>query len=118
MSIPAVSGPLGVLPATPAGEITAAHNDVGAHPEGVVATQGAARSESSALQPAIEELRRIAARENLEVHLQALPDADVVVMRFVNPATGEVVREFPSEALARTLAELRSRAATRLDQQV
>jgi hypothetical protein len=39
------------------------------------------------------------------------------LFRLIEPDTGEVVREFPPEGLAKALAELRKRAATHLDRQ-
>jgi hypothetical protein len=39
-------------------------------------------------------------------------------MRFVEPRTGEVVREFPPEALAEALAELRTRVEAHIDRKV
>jgi hypothetical protein len=62
-----------------------------------------------------DELSDLAARVGLELRLQKLPDSNVTVIRMVETETGEVVREFPPEGLATVLAELRSRAAARLD---
>jgi uncharacterized FlaG/YvyC family protein len=42
----------------------------------------------------------------------------VILVRFVEPGTGQVVREFPPEGLAEALAELRARASARLDKRV
>jgi uncharacterized FlaG/YvyC family protein len=65
----------------------------------------------------LEQLRKLVADEQLELHLQSLPDSSVVLMRIVDPHTGDVVREFPPEGLAEALAELRKQAAAHFDQQ-
>lgn len=62
-----------------------------------------------------EELSELAARAGLELRLHRLPDSSVTLIRMVEPETGEIVREFPPEGLATVLAELRARAAARLD---
>lgn len=63
-----------------------------------------------------EALKEVFSQGRLELRLQTLPKSpDVVIMRFVEPRTGEVVREFPPAALAEALAELRARVAARLD---
>lgn len=64
----------------------------------------------------LAELRRRAAVENLEVRITRLPESDVTVYRIIDPRSGEVVREFPPEGLARALADLRRRAESRLDE--
>jgi uncharacterized FlaG/YvyC family protein len=61
------------------------------------------------------ELAALAVKTGLELRLQRLPDSDVTLIRMVEPHTGEVVIEFPPEGLAKGLAELRARAAARLD---
>jgi uncharacterized FlaG/YvyC family protein len=65
----------------------------------------------------LEELQSLLSRNQLEVRLHVLPDSGVTIMRIVDPQSGAVVREFPNEALARVLADLRARAAGRLDHQ-
>ena len=57
----------------------------------------------------LRELKERAQEQNLEVQLKPLPEANVVVIRFVNPSTGNVVREYPSEQIAKALAELRTK---------
>jgi uncharacterized FlaG/YvyC family protein len=65
----------------------------------------------------LNELKTLASRQGLEVHLEELDHNAGVVIQFIQPGTGEVVREFPPESLVRTLAELRAAAAGRLDRQ-
>jgi uncharacterized FlaG/YvyC family protein len=67
--------------------------------------------------PELEELQALATRARLELRLHRLPDSDVTLVRFVEPQTGEVIREYPPENLARALKELRHLAASRLDRQ-
>lgn len=63
----------------------------------------------------LQELRELVRPERLEVRIQQLPDNGGTIYRIVDPATGRVIREFPSERLARVLAEIRARAAAHLD---
>jgi uncharacterized FlaG/YvyC family protein len=65
----------------------------------------------------LDELKAFASREGLEVRLEQLPRNGGTVIRFVQPGTGEVVRQFPPEGVVRMLAELRARAEGRLDLQ-
>jgi len=60
--------------------------------------------------------KTVPAHRRLELRLHKLDRSSDVVMRFVNPETGEVVREFPPERLAQELADLRARAASHLDE--
>jgi uncharacterized FlaG/YvyC family protein len=63
----------------------------------------------------LDELRARAGDARLELRLHALPDTDVFLIQFVEPQTGEVVREFPPEELAEALADIRQRAASHID---
>jgi uncharacterized FlaG/YvyC family protein len=62
-----------------------------------------------------EQLADLASQARLELRLDPVPKSNVVVMRFVDPDTGEVVREFPPEQLAKALTEIRALAASHLD---
>ena len=64
------------------------------------------------------ELRSLANQMHLDVKLEVLPDSNITLIRFVEPRSGEVVREFPPENLAKELHELRRLAASRLDRKV
>ena len=57
----------------------------------------------------LRELKECAAEQNVEVQLKPLPEANVVVIRFVDRATGHVIQEYPSEHLATALAEMRAK---------
>lgn len=59
---------------------------------------------------------QLAEQAGLELRIKVLPHTDVILVRFVEKDTGQVIREFPPEHLAEALAELRQRAAARLDQ--
>ncbi len=61
------------------------------------------------------ELTSHAAQAGLEVRLETLPDSSVTLIKMVDPRTGQVVREYPSEGLAEALAGIRKQAAARLD---
>lgn len=68
----------------------------------------------------LAELNQQAQQANLEVRLHTIPGTNTIILRFVDPATGNVVQEFPSERLARAIDELRTQslrvdAATSLD---
>ncbi len=71
-----------------------------------------------------EELRSAAARANIEVEFQTLEDSSTLLVRFVEPTSKQILKEFPPEAvaeaiarsLARALAELRAQASVRLDE--
>jgi uncharacterized FlaG/YvyC family protein len=63
----------------------------------------------------LAELEKLTTRTGLELRIEPLPDSDVTVIKMVEPGTGRVVREFPPEGLATVLAQLRARAAARLD---
>lgn len=63
-----------------------------------------------------EELKAHAAQNQLEVRLYLMPHTDVIIIRFVEPASGQVVKEFPSERLAQVLAEMRAQSAEKLAQ--
>jgi uncharacterized FlaG/YvyC family protein len=65
--------------------------------------------------PESRELSDLTSRAGLELRFQKLPESNVTLIRMVEPTTGEVIREFPPEGLATVLAELRARAAHRLD---
>ena len=54
-------------------------------------------------------------KAGLELRVGILPNTDVILIRFVEPNSGEVVREFPPEKLAEALAEIRARAAAHFD---
>jgi uncharacterized FlaG/YvyC family protein len=58
---------------------------------------------------------KAAAQMGLELRVGVLPHTDVILIRFVEPITGEVVREFPPEKLAEALAEIRARAVAHFD---
>src|SRR5262245_8130456 len=53
--------------------------------------------------------------QGLELRVGVLPNTNVILIRFVDSSTGEVVREFPPEKLAEALAEIRERACAHLD---
>lgn len=76
-------------------------------PERVDPLEGAERKAQ------LKELKDRAREQGLEVQLKPLPEANVVVIRFVNPTTGNVVREYPSEQMAKALAELRTKISDR-----
>ncbi len=63
----------------------------------------------------VRELKAVSAHSGLEVRFDTLEGSNVTLIRIVDPATGEVVREFPPEGLAKALAEIRGRHATRSD---
>ena len=58
---------------------------------------------------------RVSSPTPLELRLHSLPNSSVIVIRLVNPQTGEVVREYPPERLEKALEELRARAASHID---
>jgi uncharacterized FlaG/YvyC family protein len=64
----------------------------------------------------IHSVNELAEKAGLELRIKVLPHTDVILVRFVEPDTGRVIREFPPEHLAEALAELRQRAAAKLDQ--
>jgi uncharacterized FlaG/YvyC family protein len=66
----------------------------------------------------IDALPKANPKPELEVRVGVMPDSDVILIRFVNATTGEVVREFPPEKLAEALAEIRARAIEHLDRKV
>jgi hypothetical protein len=63
----------------------------------------------------MEELRFLVSKARLELRLEALPDSSLVRIRIVDPATGQVVREFPSEAISGAIEELRAQETSHLD---
>jgi uncharacterized FlaG/YvyC family protein len=123
MNIPPLSGPLGIPPTIPTPEevTRGAGNTAGQTPEvrRIEPVQPGAESQGAKEQDdphsGLEALRSIASRAQLEVRLESLPDSDITLIRIVEPRTGEVVREFPPENLAKELQELRRLAASRLD---
>ena len=66
----------------------------------------------------LTELKNLVRQDNLEVRIEELPKGGGTVYRIVDPQSGEVVREFPPERLIRMLADIRARAAERLDARV
>jgi len=123
MNIPPLSGPVGVVPAVPSPEelTRGAGNAAGPPPEvrRIEPVQPTAPSEpakeTDKKPPGLGELRSVAERAQLELRIESLPDSDVTLIRIVEPRTGEVVREFPPENLAKELTELRRLAAARFD---
>jgi uncharacterized FlaG/YvyC family protein len=65
--------------------------------------------------PDLHELEAAASKSGLEVRFDTLPGSNVTLIRMVDPATGQVVREFPPERLAKALAEIRAEATARLN---
>jgi uncharacterized FlaG/YvyC family protein len=61
------------------------------------------------------ELRRLAAKEQLELRLEALPNSGIVRIRIIDSITGKVIREFPPEGITGALEELRVRVMSHLD---
>lgn len=53
-----------------------------------------------------DSLRELSQQQGMEVRIHAMPQSNQIVIRFVEPATGQVIREFPSEELVRSLREL------------
>jgi uncharacterized FlaG/YvyC family protein len=65
-----------------------------------------------------EELAHRAEQQGLEVRLHPVADTDVVSIQFVDPASGQVVHEFPNERLVEALAAMRAQALSQIDRQV
>jgi uncharacterized FlaG/YvyC family protein len=126
MNIPPLSGPLGIPPTVPTAEEVTRSVGItpGQTPEvrRIEPVQPAAASdgtkEQSQPQADTTELRSLANQMGLQVRLDTLPDSNITLYRFVEPMSGEVVREFPPENLAKELQELRRLAASRLDRKV
>jgi len=126
MNIPPMSGPLGIAPTVPTPEEVSRSAGItpGQTPEvrRIQPVQPGAASEGtkeqSQAQSDMAELRTLANQTQLQVRLDTLPDSNITLIRFVEPTSGEVVREFPPENLAKELHELRRLAASRLDRKV
>lgn len=59
----------------------------------------------------LDQLTRAAQQSDLEVRVQTIPGSHTIILRFVDPASGRVVQEFPSERLAQALHELQAQIA-------
>lgn len=126
MNIPPMSGSLGIAPAVPTPEevTRSVAPTPGKTPEvrRIQPVQAAAPSDGTkeqSQQPTeLEQARSIAASAQLDLEIEVMPDSNVTLYRIVEPMTGEVVREFPPENLAKELHELRRLAASRLDRKV
>ena len=81
-------------------------------------TAQAAQSQKNKKSDQVQNPRDLADQAGLELRIKVLPKTNVILVRFVEKETGQVIREFPPEHLAEALAELRQRAAARLDQHV
>jgi hypothetical protein len=81
----------------------------------VVEEMGRVAEHTAGERASLHELRSLLVQDRLELRIQRLPDTDVTLYRIIEPGTGRVVREFPPEGLARTLAEIRAKATEHLD---
>lgn len=114
MSIPSLTGmSLPTLAAARAESASSAARE-SAPPDPATAAVDAEESRSGQ-KSRIEALQSLVHQARLEVRFEMLPDTNISLIRIVEPETGEVIREFPPEGLARALAELRESAASRLD---
>ena len=57
-------------------------------------------------QEELDSLREQSKQHGMEVRIHAMAQSNQIVIRFVEPTTGQVIREFPSEDLACSLREL------------
>lgn len=57
-------------------------------------------------QEELEALHKHSQQQGMEVRLHMMSQSNQIVIRFVEPTSGRVVREFPSEGLSQALAEL------------
>jgi hypothetical protein len=71
----------------------------------------------SAAQQGLDVLRRYGAARGLEVHREAQAGVGTII-RFVDPRTHQVVRQFPAAPIERQVKALHARMGRRLDQQV
>lgn len=78
----------------------------------------AARTEAwqSQNREALEALRVHSHQQGMEVRLHVMPQSNRIVLRFVDPSSGQVIREFPSEGLAQALAELQQKFISKSDE--
>lgn len=58
---------------------------------------------------ALAALQKHSQQQGMEVRLHVMPQSNQIVIRFVEPTSGRVMREFPSEYLSQTLAELQQK---------
>ena len=64
-------------------------------------------------QEPLAELQVQAPKQGMEVQLHVLPKTNIVVIQFVEPTTGKVLREFPQEGLYQALMELQQKQIDR-----
>lgn len=64
----------------------------------------------------LEELQNEAQKHGMDVQLDMIPKTNVVVIRFVEPITGRVIREFPQKHLTQELIALQHKQIDRAAQ--
>jgi uncharacterized FlaG/YvyC family protein len=118
MAITPIGATGALLPSLPAASSPARTKDGNTIAPVASVTRPSSAIETQQPKPDLEELNSLLAKARLELRLQVLPNSNVTIMRIVDPQSGQVIREFPNEALAETLAELRARSAAHLDRHV
>ena len=61
----------------------------------------------------LQELRTAAQKQGMDVQLDTIPKTNIVVIRFVEPSTGRVIREFPQKHLTQELIALQQKQMDR-----
>lgn len=57
----------------------------------------------------LDQLREKSQQLGMEVRLHVMPQSSRIVIRFVEPTSGKLIREFPSEGLTQALADLQEK---------